>query len=121
MLDVATGWIFRGFGDYLANRSLQFVRVGLRFYAIEVQIHGGLFHTIKVLKISEGDELAVAKGVSLIGGELRGGNVWHRSQTSGDREQQPKRTREVSIEKYFQTVHFISFFLRGLRIAQRAV
>ena len=39
VLDVPAGWILRGFGDGLANRSLQFIRIGLRLYSVKVQIH----------------------------------------------------------------------------------
>lgn len=67
VLYASTGRIDGRFDDRLADRSLQFVGIGLRLCAVEIKVHAWLFNTIKVLKISEGDQLAVAKAVGLIG------------------------------------------------------
>jgi len=66
VLDTAARGISGRFGDHLTYRSLQFIGIGLRLYAVEIEVHGGFFDTIKVLQIGEGYEPAVAETMSLI-------------------------------------------------------
>jgi len=71
MFDIATGWILCGFGDRLANGCLHLVRVRLRQYVIEIQVHRRLIDAIKILQVSECDQPTVAKSLSLVGRQLR--------------------------------------------------
>ena len=88
VFNVSAGRILCGFGDRLANWRLHLSGIGLRQYAIEIQVQRGLVHTVKILQVSKCDQLVVAEAMSLVGSQLRrsGGHTERHRYTHGERE-----------------------------------
>src|SRR5262249_21027544 len=53
VLDVSTGWVLCRLCDRLADWRLHLVRIRLRHYVVEIQVHCRLIDAIEVLKVSE--------------------------------------------------------------------
>src|SRR5207237_10532808 len=98
VLDVASRWVLCGLGDRLTNWRLHLVRIGLRLPAIEIQIHGGLINTVKVLQIGKRNEPAIAEAIGLVGSELRICAVRKNGRKGTDGERQPKPTQQCNWE-----------------------
>src|SRR5690348_15341446 len=70
VFDVAAARVLRRLRHRLADRSLQFVWIGLGFGSIEIEVLCRLIHAVKILQIRECDQPAVAETVGLVWGEL---------------------------------------------------
>jgi hypothetical protein len=84
------------------------MRIGLRFYAVEIQVEFGLVDTVKVLQVSECDKLIVTKAIGLIGGKLR-----RRAATASAAKAQAASIRKRRVRWIFIVSSKMSFVIRA--------